>query len=66
MIKVEATEMEVDMVEVVVVMEEATEVTVGAMDMEVTKHSLCFSLNVSFFVFDFFFLRNSLVYKNQL
>ena len=46
--------MEVDMVEVVVVMEEATEVTVGAMDMEVTKHSLCFSLNVSFFVFDFF------------
>ena len=40
--------MEVDMVEVVVVMEEATEVMVGAMDMEVTKHSLCLSLNVSF------------------
>ena len=61
--------MEVDMVEVVVVMEEATEgvteVMVGAMDMEVTKHSLCLSLNVSFFLI-FFFLRNSLVYKNQL
>ena len=63
--------MEVDMVEVVVVMEEATEgvteVMVGAMDMEVTKHSLCSSLNVIFFFFlIFFFLRNSLVYKNQL